>query len=419
VVDHPIRLGTSDDLRRSRPTVFFRLLLAMPHLVWLALWTVAATGAALVGWVAALIEGRLPAAIHGFLARYVRYLLHVSAYVLLAASPYPPFSGPPGEYPVDLEIDPPERQRRWAVAFRLVLAIPAVALAAALIGARGAGYTTRTGNYELAFAGLGTTVAVLGWFACLVQARMPRGFRDALLYALRYTAQAQAYVLLVTGRYPEADPWPALAEEAPAHPVCVAADDELRRSRLTTFFRLLLALPHLVWLLLWTIAVVFSAVACWLLALVRGAPPRALHRFHSAYVRYTVHLSSFLYLVANPFPGFAGAAGSYPVDAVLPEAEPQRRLVTAFRAILVVPAWIVGAALGDVAFVVGVLGWFASLVLGRMPRGLRNAGLYAIRYSAQLTAYGLFVTERYPFSGPWQATPETESEPEPEPGWAY
>ena len=38
-VTHPVRLVVTDDLRRSRLTVFFRLPLALPHLLWLAVWT--------------------------------------------------------------------------------------------------------------------------------------------------------------------------------------------------------------------------------------------------------------------------------------------------------------------------------------------------------------------------------------------
>ncbi len=35
---HPIRLVVTDDLQRNRLTSFFRLILAIPHLIWLALW---------------------------------------------------------------------------------------------------------------------------------------------------------------------------------------------------------------------------------------------------------------------------------------------------------------------------------------------------------------------------------------------
>ena len=44
---HPVTLVLDDDGRRSRVTVLLRPLLALPHLAWLALWTVAAALAAL------------------------------------------------------------------------------------------------------------------------------------------------------------------------------------------------------------------------------------------------------------------------------------------------------------------------------------------------------------------------------------
>ena len=49
------------------------------------------------------------------------------------------------------------------------------------------------------------------------------------------------------------------------HPVkLVVEDDDLWRSRLIVFFRLLLAIPHLIWLLGWSILVIMAAVAGWL-----------------------------------------------------------------------------------------------------------------------------------------------------------
>jgi hypothetical protein len=69
--------------------------------------------------------------------------------------------------------------------------------------------------------------------------------------------------------------------------------------------------------------------------------------------------------------------------------------------ILAVPAWLISGALSNLMILAGFLGWFAAVALGRMPLGLRNAGAYALRYSAQASAYALFLlTDRYPYSGP-------------------
>ncbi len=108
--DRPVHLIVNDELQRSRLTVFFRLLLAIPHLVWLALWGILAALAVIANWFATLIAGTSPRGLHDFLASYIRYAIHVGAYVLLAAEPFPDFLGKPG-YPIDVTIAPPRRPR--------------------------------------------------------------------------------------------------------------------------------------------------------------------------------------------------------------------------------------------------------------------------------------------------------------------
>jgi hypothetical protein len=102
------------------------------------------------------------------------------------------------------------------------------------------------------------------------------------------------------------------------HPVRLVVEDDLRRSRVTVFFRLLLAIPHFIWVFLWSIAIVFAAIANWVATLAAGRPPEALHRFMCAYIRYVTHLNAYFWLVANPYPGFVGEEGEYPVDVMLP-----------------------------------------------------------------------------------------------------
>ncbi len=63
---HPIGLIVTDDLRRSRLTVFFRLLLVIPHLIWLYLWSIPVTFAVVIAWFAALFTGRVPDGLHDF-----------------------------------------------------------------------------------------------------------------------------------------------------------------------------------------------------------------------------------------------------------------------------------------------------------------------------------------------------------------
>jgi Domain of unknown function (DUF4389) len=384
---HPVRLTVSDDRRRSRLTVFFRLLLALPHVVWLAGWTLVAEVVAIANWIAVLITGETPPVLHEFLARYVRYATHVAAFLFLAANPFPGFVGR-GGYPVDIEFAPPERQSRLAGAFRLLLAIPASILAS-LVGV----FFFRVGLILLAAAGI--------WFAGLALGRAPRGLRDLSAWALGYSAQGSAYVLLVTGRYPDSHPDRLLgAQTVPYHPVRLRLEDDLRRSRLTTFFRLLLAFPHLFWLTAWGVLATLAAIVNWFAALIAGRSPRVLHRFLAAYIRYTSQVYAFLSVVAGPFPGFTGRAAGSPVTAIVDGPVSQRRLVTLFRLFLIVPALLLWAALGCVLLVVAIGGWCIGVLRGRMPSGLRALGASLIRYGAQVQAYSLVVTDRYPNSSP-------------------
>ena len=107
---HPVRLELGGDLQRSRLTVFFRLLLAIPHFIWIVLWGIAIFFAVIVNWFATLITGRSPDGLHRFIGAYIRYWTHLFSYLYLAANPYPEFTGSHGDYPVDLAIDPPEPQ---------------------------------------------------------------------------------------------------------------------------------------------------------------------------------------------------------------------------------------------------------------------------------------------------------------------
>ncbi len=398
--EHPIRLVVTDDLQRSRLTVFFRLLLAIPHLFWLALFTIAAFVVAFVNWFATLATARSPKGLHDFLAGYLRYATQVFAYLFLAANPWPGFyiGTEQRAYPVDVEIDPPARQNRWATGFRFVLAIPAGLAAGALAGG-GASANSRGGTT----GGVSSIAAMLIWFSALVRGRSPRGLRDFIAWGVGYTAQVYAYLFLLTDRYPNIDPsifFEGLEPPEAEGRARLANADDHRRSRLSVFFRLLLALPHIVWLLLWTIAAILAGIANWVVTLVRGTPAAPLVRFLAAYIRYSAHVSAFLWLVANPFPGFVGAAGSYPVDVEIPEAGRQNRWITGFKIVLAIPALLLNSALGWLQFVVALLLWFASLVLGRAPVGLQRAGAYAIGYGAQLNCYLYALTDRYPHSSP-------------------
>jgi hypothetical protein len=417
---HPVRLVVEDDYARNRWTVFFRLLLAIPHFIWFFLWSLLIVIASIINWAISIFSGQPPRGLHRLMCAYVRYQAHLGAYLTLVANPYPGFMGEEGEYSIDLRLpEEPVAQRRWTILIRIVLAIPALLVSAALAGSPGASFSSSARSGQRTSSGTGgggaliLVCAFLGWFACLARGRMPKGLRDAGAYSIGYTAQSTAYLLLVTERYPNADPTEmlvAVTDRPPRHPVRVVGDPyDLRRSRLTVFFRVLLAIPHIIWVVLWGIVAFLAALVQWFITLFRGTPATSLHRFIASYIRYRLHVLAFLLLVANPFPGFSGAPGTYPLDLEVEGPQRQNRWKTGFRTLLGIPAFLVNAALSGALFTAAVLTWFYALVKGSAPWGLRNLSAYALRYDAQTNAYWFLLTDVYPHASPLEGEDTTEA----------
>jgi len=194
------------------------------------------------------------------------------------------------------------------------------------------------------------------------------------------------------------------------HPVRLILTDDRRRSRLTAFFRLPLAFPHLAWLILWTAPAVVAGLANWFATLFLGCSPSRLHEFLAAYCRYFAHVNAFLLLVADPFPGFVGEAGSYPVDIEVDPPVDQRWWKTLARLVLLLPtiylfALIVAVFSRILYVILFICALVSSLLLGRVPEGVRNFAAFVIRYEVQELAYLLAVTSRFPYTGRFYGDP--------------
>jgi Domain of unknown function (DUF4389) len=74
----------------------------------------------------------------------------------------------------------------------------------------------------------------------------------------------------------------------------------------------------------------------------------------------------------------------------------QRRLTVAFRAILVIPHWVVIGVLGLAAGVVAFIGWWAALFTGQLPDWAHEFLTGVLRWQARVLGYAEFLTDEYP-----------------------
>ncbi|WP_415960243.1 DUF4389 domain-containing protein [Streptomyces sp. 021-4] len=170
--------------RQRRLTVFFRLLLLIPHFIVLFVLHIAAFFTVIVGWFAALVLGRLPDPVFRFLARFLGYDMRVSASQMLLIDRYPPFAlTPPPDYPVQIDVRP-TALNRLAVLFRIFLMIPAAIVQSLAV----------YGWWALCF---------VWWVITLVLGRMPRPLFEATAAILRYRMRFSAYAMMLTPAYPK------------------------------------------------------------------------------------------------------------------------------------------------------------------------------------------------------------------------
>ncbi|MFF4582111.1 DUF4389 domain-containing protein [Streptomyces sp. NPDC001373] len=182
-VEHLPELDVPPPGRQRRWTVLLRWLLLLPQFVVTALLGIAALLVTIVGWFAALFQGRLPAGIAEFLGGYLAYETRVVSSAMLLVDRYPPFSFDGQGHPVRIELRPGELNR-LAVLFRIVLMIPVVIVTSLL-------------QY-----GLGAVCWVF-WLITLVLGRMPLPVFGAVAAVVRFRMRYQAYVMMLTSAYPK------------------------------------------------------------------------------------------------------------------------------------------------------------------------------------------------------------------------
>jgi hypothetical protein len=204
---------------------------------------------------------------------------------------------------------------------------------------------------------------------------------------------------------------PNLAD-SPPYPISVDVPYDPFASRLKALFRLLLALPLLVFLnAAQQVAGVLAFLAWWVIVFT-GRYPVAMWRFNFTYANWLAAAYGYTGLLADEYPPLG--PGSYPIRVrsrafpALPGEEsyedtpPPRssRWRVGLRAILILPQLLVLVPVNLVGFGGLVLLWFAIVVGGRRPEGLASFLAAVLRWNIRVTVYGLLLRDEYPpYSG--------------------
>lgn len=170
-----------------------------------------------------------------------------------------------------------------------------------------------------------------------------------------------------------------------------------QRSRLTTFFRWILAIPHFIVLSVWGVAAFFAVIIAWFALVLTGRYPQGLYDFVAGLLRYSTAVYGYVAFLTDQYPPFSADTDNYPVRLRVPPPKPEYdRLKAAFRIILAIPVLIVAYAMQVVWEVGAFISWFAILILGRQPKGLQDMIVLGLSYQQRAYAYVMLVTEDWP-----------------------
>ena len=205
-----------------------------------------------------------------------------------------------------------------------------------------------------------------------------------------------------------------------AYPVSVTVEPRLtNRHRLTTAFRIILAIPHLLLVggvgagfavhsgrssatsytgetgLLGSIAFVL-AVFSWFTIVLAGRHAAAIRGYAGFYLRWRVRALSYLMLFQDQYPPFGDAL--YPAALTFdePPAGPRDRVSVGFRLFLGLPHFIALFFISCAWWMTTVVAWFAILIVGRYPEWLYTFGVGALRWLIRVEAYMLLLVDDYP-----------------------
>jgi hypothetical protein len=208
-----------------------------------------------------------------------------------------------------------------------------------------------------------------------------------------------------------------MVTQSESYPARLDIDYPESLDRVSTFFRLLWAIPILVILSLLTATgnetVVTEAgeeirrtgggisgglfLATMLMLVFRARYPRWWFDFARELTRFGGRVGAYLALMTDKYPSTVEEQSVH-LELDYPDAERDLdRLLPLVKWFLAIPHYIVLVVLLAAAVVAVVIAWFAILFTGRYPRSLFDFVVGVGRWSLRVEAYAfLLITDRYP-----------------------
>jgi len=199
---------------------------------------------------------------------------------------------------------------------------------------------------------------------------------------------------------------------ATGYPVGLSVDyPERKLNRLTSAFRIFVAIPIIIILILlmggsfhsgvkeggWFIAgigLIFLPLV--LMLLFRRKYPKWWYDWNLNFIGFMYRVDAFIYLLTDVYPS-TDEEQSVHLELAYPDAAGLNRWLPLVKWFLAIPHIIVMACLGIAVLVVTIIAWFAILFTGNYPRGMFDFVVGVMRWGFRVASYAIIlVTDKYP-----------------------
>lgn len=186
------------------------------------------------------------------------------------------------------------------------------------------------------------------------------------------------------------------AAPTPSYPVRLDVAYPENLSRLLIFVKWLLAIPHfLILYLLGSLSNIITVIAFFAILFTKRYP-KGLFDINVGIFRWQANVGAYLGLLRDEYPPFSWEAGQYPVEFSVEYPQELSRWLIFVKWLLVIPHLIVLVVLLVVAVLAWIVGWFAILFTGKMPRGIFDFLVGVGRWSNRVTVYYNLMRDEYP-----------------------
>jgi hypothetical protein len=190
----------------------------------------------------------------------------------------------PGTEPVQLSFDAPEKVANWRPLVHWLLGIPHFLISYVLNAVSG-------------------VIWIISFFTVLFTESIPEGLFNLQVMIHRYQARAFSYGLFMRKSYPPFDF--TMSQQDPGNdPLAVSIQRPEKVNRWLPLVKWLLAIPHYIGLLVYSIGAFVVVIITFFAVLFTGKYPLGMRDYLVKVARYGTKVKAYIYFLRDEYPSF-------------------------------------------------------------------------------------------------------------------